>query len=187
MTFRAVTFPERPERSVPSMAEGRSARKRASLPGRVTDVVSYRVMLLAAGIPLAALLAAFVPLTMASHDLHQSADGTTPVVALALAAVGMVVASRLPRNPIGWLLVGSGLATMLSMSCPVRPCRQVEVLLRRVPVATLGFGHGHCLLSAWNSSWNDAPDNPNAASAVSAMRVCHWCSWRARCTGPCFL
>ena len=77
-------------------------------------MISYRVVLVAAGILLAVLLAAFVPLTMASHDLHQSADGTTPVMALALAAVGMVVASRLPRNPIGWLLVGSGLATILS-------------------------------------------------------------------------
>ena len=114
MKLWAVTFPERPERSVPSMAEGRSARKRVPLPGRVTDVISYRVMLVAAGILLAALLAAFVPLTLASHDLHQSADGTTPVMALALAAVGMVVASRQPRNPIGWLLAGSGLATILS-------------------------------------------------------------------------
>jgi hypothetical protein len=76
-------------------------------------VISYRVMLAAAGILLAALLAAFVPLTMASHDLDQSADATTPVMALALAAVGTVVASRLPRNPIGWLLCGSGLATLL--------------------------------------------------------------------------
>jgi len=68
----------------------------------------------AAAILLAVLLAAFVPLTMASHDLHQSADCTTPVMALALAAIGMVVARRLPRKPIGWLLVGSGLATILS-------------------------------------------------------------------------
>jgi hypothetical protein len=81
------------------MAEVRSARKRAPLPGQVTGVISYRVVLVAAGILLAVLLAAFVPLTMASHDLHQSADDTTPVMALALAAVGMVVASRLPRNP----------------------------------------------------------------------------------------
>ena len=48
VTFWAIT--ERPERSVSSMAEGRSARKQAPLPGRVTDVISYRVMLVAAGI-----------------------------------------------------------------------------------------------------------------------------------------
>ncbi len=75
---------------------------------------SYRVALWAAGILLAGLLAAFVPLTIASHDLHLSADGATPVMALALAAAGMVVANRQPSNPIGWLLLGSGLATMLS-------------------------------------------------------------------------
>jgi hypothetical protein len=27
----------------------------------------------------------------------------------------------------------------------------------------------HCLPSAWNGSWNGAPDNPSAATAVSAM------------------
>jgi hypothetical protein len=77
-------------------------------------VISYRVALWAAGILLAGLLAVFVPLTMASHDLHLSAAGATPVMALALAAAGMVVANRQPSNPIGWLLLGSGLATMLS-------------------------------------------------------------------------
>ncbi len=91
----------------------RLARKQVRLPERVTLGTGYRVLLAAAGILLVGSLAVFVPLTMASHDLHESADGTTPVMAVALAAVGMVVASRLPRNPIGWLLLGSGLATML--------------------------------------------------------------------------
>jgi hypothetical protein len=77
-------------------------------------VISYRLVLVAAVILLGALLAVFIPLTVASHDLHQSVDGTTPLMALTLAAVGVVVASRQPRNPIGWLLYGSGLATMLS-------------------------------------------------------------------------
>ena len=77
-------------------------------------MISYRVVLWAAGILLAGLLAAFVPLTMASRDLHLSAAGATPVMALALAAAGMVVANRQSSNPIGWLLLGSGLATMLS-------------------------------------------------------------------------
>jgi hypothetical protein len=91
----------------------RLARKQVRLPERVTPGTGYRVLLAAAGILLVGSLAVFVPLTMASHDLHESADGTTPIMALALAAVGMVVASRLPRSPIGWLLLGSGLATML--------------------------------------------------------------------------
>jgi MYXO-CTERM domain-containing protein len=62
---------------------------------------------------MAVLLAAFVPLTIASRDLHQSADGTSAVLALALAAVGVVVARRQRRNPVGWLLIVSGLASML--------------------------------------------------------------------------
>jgi hypothetical protein len=95
------------------MGEVRLARKQVRPPERGTPGTGYRVLLAAAGILLVGSLAVFVPLTMASHDLHESADGTTPVMALALAAVGMVVASRLPRNPIGWLLLGSGLATML--------------------------------------------------------------------------
>jgi hypothetical protein len=35
---------------------------------------------------------------------------------------------------------------------------------------------GRWLPSAWNGSWNDAPDNPSAAGAVSAMTPCHPCS-----------
>ena len=62
---------------------------------------------------MAVLLAAFVPLTIAGHDLRPSADGTTAVVALALAAVGMVVARSQPRNPVGWVLLASGLTSML--------------------------------------------------------------------------
>jgi ABC-type Na+ efflux pump permease subunit len=109
--------------------------ERAPLPGRVTPATSYRVLLVAAGILLAGLLAAFVPLMMASHDLHQSADGTTPVMAVALAAVGMVVASRQPCNRIGWLLVGSGLATMLSTDAAL-----YVVLDYRTGHGTLPFG-----------------------------------------------
>ena len=73
-----------------------------------------RILLAAAGITMAALLAVFVPLTIASRDLHQSADATSAVLALALAAVGVVVARRQRRNPVGWLLLGSGLAVMVT-------------------------------------------------------------------------
>ena len=81
---------------------------------RGVPLVGHRMVLVAAGIVMAVLLAAFVPLTIGSRDLHLSADGTTPVFALALAAVGIVVARRQPRNPVGWILLGSGLATMLA-------------------------------------------------------------------------
>jgi hypothetical protein len=97
--------------------------------------VSRRVVPGAAGIVMAVLLAAFVPLTIASRDLHQSADGTTPVLALALAAVGIVVARRQPRNPVGWVLLGSGLATMLATDAEL-----YAVLDYRVHHGTLPLG-----------------------------------------------
>ncbi|MFZ0754965.1 MAG: hypothetical protein WAN00_14470, partial [Trebonia sp.] len=56
-------------------------------------MISYRVALWAAGILLAGLLVAFVPLTIASRDLHLSAAGATPVMALALAAATLAAAA----------------------------------------------------------------------------------------------
>ena len=56
------------------------------------------------------------------------------------------------------------------MSCPVRPCRQVE------SAAAAGSGRYArsqlwtvCLPSASNGSWHGAAENPSAVSAVSAM------------------
>ncbi|MFY9846003.1 MAG: hypothetical protein WAK83_00395 [Trebonia sp.] len=56
-------------------------------------MISYRVALWAAGILLAGLLVAFVPLTIASRDLHLSAAGATPVMGLALAAATLAAAA----------------------------------------------------------------------------------------------
>jgi len=82
--------------------------------GRSPLMISHRVVLAAAGIVMVGLLAAFAALTVASLDLHQSADGATAAMALALAAIGIVVAGRQSRNPIGRILLGSGLATILA-------------------------------------------------------------------------
>jgi hypothetical protein len=54
-----------------------------------------------------ALMAAWVPLTYLTHDLHASDDGLAPVFALACGVVGLLVARRQPRNPEGWLLLGA--------------------------------------------------------------------------------
>jgi hypothetical protein len=43
-----------------------------------------------------------------------SSSGATAVVVLAFAGVGFVVARRLPRNPLGWILLGFGLLLVLS-------------------------------------------------------------------------
>jgi hypothetical protein len=65
-----------------------------------------------------------------------------------------------PNSPAQWTQ---------TVSCPVRPCRQVEVPLRRFRSLRSVTVMGHCLPFAWNGSWNGALDNPSAASAVSAM------------------
>ena len=63
----------------------------------------------------------------------------------------------------------AGSAVDPTVSCPVRPCRQVEVPLRRGRSLRSVTVMDHCLVSAWNGSWNGALDDPSAASAVSGM------------------
>ncbi len=55
------------------------------------------------------ILAAWVPLTLLTHDLVVSNDGFVAVIAIAFAGVGTVVARRQPRNPIGWIMIVVGL------------------------------------------------------------------------------
>lgn len=62
--------------------------------------------------------------------------------------------------------------------------------LRRVLVTTLGYSHGSVFLpSAWNGSWNDAPNNPSAVGAVStvtcAIRAASALVARGRTSCPC--
>jgi hypothetical protein len=57
-----------------------------------------------------------------------------------------------------------------TVSCPVRPCRQVEVPLRRFPVITLGYGHRSLPVVPRGTARGTARRiNPSAASAVHAM------------------
>jgi hypothetical protein len=50
-------------------------------------------------------LAAFVPLAIAARELSFSQFWSNVLIVLPLAAVGLVVARRQPRNPIGWLFL----------------------------------------------------------------------------------
>jgi hypothetical protein len=54
-----------------------------------------------------------VLLTALTRDLAASFSGVLPVGALLFAALGLVIARRQPRNAIGWLLVASGLLSLL--------------------------------------------------------------------------
>ncbi|HEY6279146.1 MAG TPA: hypothetical protein VIX86_22770 [Streptosporangiaceae bacterium] len=61
----------------------------------------------------AGLLLALVVLTIATRDLAVSADGAGAVIALSFGAVGLVVARRQPGNPLGWIMLGTALASAL--------------------------------------------------------------------------
>jgi hypothetical protein len=63
----------------------------------------------------AALIAAFAPVLALANQFGLSNFGTPFVIEVPCAAVGLLVARRLPRNPIGWLLlVGCGAAVLSS-------------------------------------------------------------------------
>jgi hypothetical protein len=68
--------------------------------------------LILAGLVLA-LFAACVVLTFLTRDLPATFGGVLPVLALASGALGVVIARRQPRNPIGWLLAGGGVLAAL--------------------------------------------------------------------------
>ncbi len=63
--------------------------------------------------------AAWVPLAWLSHDGIAGGfigfAGAQALVTLTYAGVGVVVARREPRNPIGWLLIGVGLAVSVGL------------------------------------------------------------------------
>ena len=63
--------------------------------------------------------------------------------------------------------------------CPVRLSCQImssTCVAAAVVVATLGYRHRSLPPSAWNGSWNEAPDGPSAVGAIRAMT-------RAICAG----
>jgi hypothetical protein len=64
---------------------------------------------------LVALLLAWLGLTVATGDLRVSQDGSMIVNVLVFGAVGLVVARRQPRNPIGWILVGVSLVLLFNL------------------------------------------------------------------------
>ena len=58
------------------------------------------------------LLAAWLALTIATHDLRPSNNGFNLPIVLGFAAVGVVVARRQPRNVIGWIMLATALVVM---------------------------------------------------------------------------
>jgi peptidoglycan/LPS O-acetylase OafA/YrhL len=70
---------------------------------------------LAAGLLTVLLTAAMVPLAVAAHQNPATTVTETIAVTLPFAAVGMIVAIRQPRIPVGWLMLYFGLGVLLSV------------------------------------------------------------------------
>jgi hypothetical protein len=90
------------------VSAGSGRRLWPASPETSSDVIAV----LSAGLGLA-LFAACVVFTYLTRDLRATFGGALPVLALVSAALGLVIARRQPRNPIGWLLVGSGVLALL--------------------------------------------------------------------------
>jgi hypothetical protein len=76
--------------------------------------VSSVAALVAGGVILA-LVVVDVPLARLAHQSLNASGGSSPVwFAAAVGVVGLVVASRRPRNPLGWILLGVAACSSLS-------------------------------------------------------------------------
>ncbi len=97
---RAVTFPERPGRSVIFVG----GTKSAAAPGRRVRIAGPGAAL-AVGVLIVALMTGSAVLNTAAHQLRL-ADLGQAALWLSFGLVGVVVAWHQPRNPMGWVLLG---------------------------------------------------------------------------------
>jgi hypothetical protein len=83
-------------------------------PGIKLGLASPATPLTVGGLVLA-LVVIDVPLARLAHQGLNASGGSSPVwFSVALGAVGFVVASRKPRNPLGWILLGGAMFSSLS-------------------------------------------------------------------------
>jgi hypothetical protein len=87
----------------------------------MTDVTARRLRLASSTIALIggafvlALVVVDVPLARLAHQGLNASGGSSPVwFSAAVGVVGFVVASRKPRNPLGWILLGGAMFSSLS-------------------------------------------------------------------------
>src|ERR1700733_4486312 len=85
----------------------------AATVGRFRSVLSV-IALVAGGLVLA-LVVVDVPLARLAHQSLNASGGSSPVwFSAAVGVAGLVVASRKPRNPLGWILLGAAAFSSLS-------------------------------------------------------------------------
>jgi hypothetical protein len=91
------------------------AQSRLNEGGRV-HLASRRFTLVAGGVLL--VLAGMFPVLVALADQWSISDVATPlIVELPYVAVGFVIARRQPRNPVGWIILVSGVMPLLASDC----------------------------------------------------------------------
>jgi hypothetical protein len=96
-----------------------------------------KVMANGAGMLVLLLAVAVFPLSALAHQSIAS-NASQVVIFLPIAAVGLVIARRLPRNPIGWLLLACAAGILLS-ACAGRYVWLVYRLGHRLPLGPLAL------------------------------------------------
>ena len=95
-----------------------------------------------------ALLAVWLLLTILTRNLRVSNGGFPLADVLSFGAVGVVVALRQPRNPMGWILIGVSLAVLLDLDARLYSVLDYRVHDGRLPlgrVAVYVVGSGQLL------------------------------------------
>ena len=77
--------------------------------------LSWSIALIAIVLVMAGLIISVLALIADGHHATFSHQFFTPVLTLAYCVVGASVASRQPRNPIGWMFCVTGLLSALNM------------------------------------------------------------------------
>ena len=95
-------------------AAGAAVPETTDVTGRRFRLASAATALIVGGLVLA-LAVLDVPLARLAHQSLNASGGSSPFwFSVALGAVGFVVASRRPRNPLGWILLGAATFDVLS-------------------------------------------------------------------------
>jgi hypothetical protein len=92
---------------------GQAPVSTANVTPRFRRVLSAAALVV--GVVVLVLIIADIPLARLAHQSLNSSGGSSPVwFAAALGAVGFVVATRKPRNPLGWILLAGATFSVLS-------------------------------------------------------------------------
>ena len=182
MAWQAVTLPERCGRSVRFVEGTQPVPGRAPVTaGIVARLASPMTATVLGALVLAELIAALV-LEGLDHQLTWSLAVIEPSCLLVFAGVGVVVARRRPRNPVGWILIVFSVLIVLAVAAGLYavvcyrlghrglPLAAAAVAL---PVAALEAALEAAPVAVLDDAAVEPPEllelQPAAASAMAAM------------------